>query len=175
MGEDIHFKSAVYSKVENKYMTPCQACGDDSYSIIKPLFDGRSYDFFSIFGSHRGNYPEMQGLNYGIPDEIRKDMPTFAKYLDDSSFYGYCWITKANLEIELKAYIDKLKNPGMFLVDDEVDESIFTLPEWKDETTAMITTITDIIKYLSEMNYYKEDYGDLLDFDKTIFLIYFDC
>lgn len=67
MGEDIHSKILIYSKVEHKYIDGLSLTTYPEYSCFAPMFDGRNYQFFSLFGSQRGDMHELKYGHYGIP------------------------------------------------------------------------------------------------------------
>ena len=109
MGEDIHFRAMLKVK-GGGYVNAHEICDWDSqYSHFKSFFDGRNYDIFSLFGSNRGNYPEIPGGNYGIPPFMKDTV--FDKYCLQSGFYGFIWWKLPDLKSAVDDYLTQLYNP----------------------------------------------------------------
>jgi len=114
MGEDIHSKILIHSKVEKKYIDGLSLTTCPDYSYFKPLYDGRNYDLFSVFGSRRSDFPELSHGNYGIPEFCPK---TYKAYLKDSHYYGYVWWKIGDFKRALSKYIKMMQDPAKFYAD----------------------------------------------------------
>ena len=77
MAEDLHVKAYFKSKID-KRMNSFDVFSDSDEFILEStyLFYGRNYDFFSIFGSRRGNFKEADADGYGIYPELKIDCAT---------------------------------------------------------------------------------------------------
>ena len=118
MGEDIHCKTLVYSKVEKKYIDGLSLSTCPEYSPFRPLYQGRNYDLFSIFGSRRSDYPELQHGEYGLPDFVPQ---TYKQYLEDTSYYGYVWWRLPKFKKALDEYQEMLSDPEKFYEAQDID------------------------------------------------------
>jgi len=198
MGADIHMKTYVWSKIENKYIDAYSLC-DNLDIMMREFLTGsfpelvgdRHYDLFNLFGYHRGNsFKELDCLNYGIPDFVKET--TFGKILE-SGYFGFCWCGINELKKELVEYKDYDTDPEKFL---DHDSDIYL--DWKEDPNSnqMKAFISEILeeseylnkeidKILEKLSFYdkiriKDDYsyesqlGELIDVDKTIFLFWFD-
>ncbi len=174
MGQDIHSVIYVWSKIENKYVNAMETDSID-YTRYKPIFDGRNYDFFSLFGSKRSNYPELDRLKYGIPDFVS---PTMRKFLEDSDWHTITWIIASDLKASLIAYKNKLKNPANFILEDEdftslpKDQAMKIIDSWDEETENMAKFIQETIDYVTEL--IEDGPSDLIIPEKTVFITFFD-
>ena len=174
MGCDIHQRTFVLSKVTKKYV----ALGEiEDYSGNFKIVGDRYYDLFGLFGNTtRSNYPAMDCLNFGIPDELlpRTARASFKHYGID--YHTHSWAFLEDLVPGLAKYLDLLKNPGKFIVNypECFSEKWFELPEWKDDTTSLIGTVEKMhnsLKWILEDSDY---YSKIIDVRKTLFLFYFD-
>lgn len=126
MGEDIHFRCYVRSKKTGGYINAHDICSwNPEYSIFKELVEGRNYDLFSLFGSRRGNYGELPGGHYGLPDFVKGTV--FDDYCRERGYYGFVWFKLPELAAAVKEYADRLKNPFEYYKDDDD-----RLAEWTD-------------------------------------------
>ena len=125
MGEDIHFRMYLKRKSDGKYVNAHEVCewNPRGTSFAEP-FEGRNYDVFSLFGSGRGNYEPLPSINYGMPDFLQGG--DFDSYCKACGFYGFVWFNVLELERDLEDFVQKLKDPCLFL-DDSYDE----YAEWK--------------------------------------------
>ena len=179
MGEDIHIKTLVYSKVEKKYIDALSLTTSPQYSEFKSFFEGRYYDLFSLFGSHRSDYKELNRANYGIPDFLND---TYKAYLEDMSYYGFKWFYIDDLMKSVSEYIEKLKDPLKYFTEDDyqfeaVQSGEFMVDLWKHEVDPLIITLQKIQQRLKRIRDVTESYkwlSNLIDSSKTVFLIYFD-
>ena len=78
---------------------------------------------FSLFGSRRSDWKELNASGYGIPDEVKKDMPELADFHDArfGDWYGYVWFTRKQLVEEIDKYIDCLSTPEKYYADFDED------------------------------------------------------
>ena len=72
-------------------------------------------------------------------------------------------------------YLDKLRNPAKFLLDEPetFNEKMFDLPEWKEDNNYLAQYLEKIVNQLKNL-IEDRDFGKIIDPDKTMFLIYFD-
>ena len=171
MGCDIHQSTFLWSRSTRRYVAAGEVCSENHYKIV----GDRYYDLFGLFGNTvRSTYPALDNLNYGLPDSLpRTTKLSFEHYGQD--YHTISWILLPDLYASITRYVEKLKAPARFLVEDpeSFTESMFDLPEWKDETSPLLRTVKNIqssLKWLVE----DRDYDEVIDPDKTMFLIYFD-
>lgn len=74
MSEDIHQKQYVKERKTQKYIDALQLVepNDRVGCLFGDIFNGRNYDFFSLFGSTRGNYKQLEHLTIGCPEFLAR-------------------------------------------------------------------------------------------------------
>lgn len=173
MGCDIHQRTFVWSRSVKHYVAVGELSDVDDTDFR--LVRDRYYDLFGLFGNTvRSCYPALDNLNFGLPDSLPKTAKMSFKHYG-TDFHTISWILLPDLYASLTKYVDKLKNPAKFLVDnpESFTESMFELPEWKDDTTTLISIVSlmlENVKYLVQ----DRDFEKIIDPDKTMFLFYFD-
>ena len=171
MGCDIHQKTFLWSRSTRRYVAAEEVCEYFNYKIV----GDRYYDLFGLFGNTiRSAYPALDNLNYGLPNSLPRTAKLSFKYYGQD-YHTISWILLPDLYASITRYVEKLKAPARFLLEDPENftESVFNLPEWKDETSSLLQTVEHIqssLKWLIE----NRDYDKVIDPDKTMFLIYFD-
>lgn len=155
---------------------------------------------FSLFGSNRGNYPELPYANYGLPDFMRGT--AFDQYCMACGFYGFVWWKLPDLRRGVNEYLEQIYNPLLFYAGIGDDENM--LEEWRDmlgkaksdppivdalsdtftvyrgwlkENELVIKTLEDMKKILRDYDGLKlaeSPYSDIIDPDETVFLVFFD-
>jgi len=107
MGCDIHQKTWIYSKLDRKYLDIHEVDEYDSY-VFPPLFTGRYYDFFNLFGV-RGNrlqIPDRYISGFGCPEFASK---IFKKMWDTCPYHSGCWFYPKDLDDALADRIEILE------------------------------------------------------------------
>lgn len=172
MGCDIHQRTFFWSKIIRRYVGAEEIC---DYTSNYDFAKDRYYDFFGLFGNDvRSNYPALDCLHWGLPDELpRTAKASFKHYGCD--YHTISWCLLPELCASMTRYLEKLRNPAKFLVDDpeNFSEGLFELQEWKEDNSRLTKYIEEKIrqlKYLVE----DRDFEEIIDPDKTMFLIYFD-
>ena len=172
MGCDIHQRTFFWSKVIRRYVGAEEIC---DYTSNYEFADDRYYDFFGLFGnSVRSRYPALDCLHLGIPDTLpRTAKASFKHYGCD--YHTISWCLLPELYSSMARYLDKLRNPGKFLIDDPeaFTETVFDLPEWKEDNTYLAQYLEKIVNQLKNL-IEDRDFEKIIDPDKTMFLIYFD-
>ena len=172
MGCDIHQRTFFWSKVIRRYVGAEEVC---DYTSNYDFADDRYYDFFGLFGNDvRSSYPALDCLHWGLPDALpRTAKASFKHYGCD--YHTFSWSLLPELYASMNRYLDKLRNPAKFLLDDPetFNEKMFDLPEWKEDNSnlaAYVEKIVNQFKYLVA----DRDFEKIIDPDKTMFVIYFD-
>lgn len=172
MGCDIHQRTFLWSRSIRRYVAVGEVC---DYSEHYEIVGDRYYDLFGLFGDNvRSMYPPLDNLNYGLPASLpRTAKLSFKHYGQD--YHTISWILLPDLYASISRYIEKLKNPARFLVEDpdSFTETMFDLPEWKEGTSFLLQAVEKIQKSLKWI-IDDRDYDKVVDPDKTMFLIYFD-
>ncbi len=172
MGCDIHQMTFLWSRSIRRYVAPGEVCSyADNYTIV----GDRHYDLFGLFGNEvRSRYPSLDSLNFGRPQSLpRTTKLAFKHYGQD--YHTFSWILLPDLKLAIDRYLEKLKNPARFLVEDPdvFTESVFDLPEWKEDNTCLITAVKKISDKLGWM-IEDRDFDKVVDVDKTMFMFFFD-
>lgn len=172
MGCDIHQRTFFWSKINKKYVGTEEICDHAStYDIV----GDRYYDYFGLFGnSIRSEYPALDCLNFGLPDALPKTAKASFEYYG-SDYHTISWSILPELYASMNRYLDKLKNPAKFLLDnpESFQEKFFDLPEWQDCNSNLTKYLEDKIKTLKWL-IEDRDFEKIIDPDKTMILIYFD-
>ena len=149
------------------------------WSPFGPVYEGRNYNLFSLFGSSRSDLPELKYGNFGIPDFLPI---TYAAYLKDRDYYGYVWWMLPDLKNALTEYLDLLRSPLEFykardfdFVVEEIEAGEFDVREYDEEYTHIARSLKDILKQIYDIENYADEYSPFIDIEKTVFLFYFDC
>lgn len=190
MGEDIHCKAYVKSKIVNRYVQSSELIVDQSFedSTFLDLVPLRSYKLFSCFGSHRADYKMLSCLHDGMPVFIKELFPTeYANLIDnDWNFYGFCWTTIRELKSSIKEYIEKLKDPALYYDGEDDDyerESLSDIEEnkeyreaWKEDADVLTVQLTEILHKIDSMTELYQEYGmeKLFDIDDVVYMFWFD-
>ncbi len=172
MGCDLHQRTFFWSKVVRRYVGSEEVCDwPEEFQISTD----RYYDFFGLFGnSVRSRYPALDCLHYGLPEELPKTaQASFEHYGQD--YHTRSWCLLPELHSSMMRYVDKLKNPAKFLVDDPegFSEEMFELPEWKCETSELAEYVkrqATMLKYALE----DHQFDKIIDPLKTMYVFYFD-
>lgn len=197
MGEDIHFRVLVKSKKTGGYINAHDICEwNPEHSTFQELVIGRNYDLFSLFGSRRGNYKELQYANYGMPDFLRESV--FDQYCEKLGLYGFIWWKLPYLKKAVAEYIESLKDPLKYLDEDSDEwqdlsdlasqgvkssEQLASLAKsyasWTYDNKHMIDMLEEISSKLDMYDSLKGQNGhfgldDIIDVDETVFLFFFD-
>ena len=196
MGEDIHFRVMLKTRNGGQYVNAHDVCDwNPEYSHFKQFFDGRNYDVFSLFGSNRGNYPELPYANYGLPDFMQGTV--FDEYCLAYGFYGFVWWKLPDMRRAVDEYLKQIYNPLLFyegIGDDEnaleewsgmlekaqgegVDSVFAVYREWLHENEIVIKTLENTRKTLRDYDGLKlaeSPYSNIIDVDETVFLVFFD-
>ena len=186
MGEDIHQKTFAKSKKTGKWIDTANIDFDANPEVFKHLIPFRSYSLFSLFGSRRSDWKELDASGYGIPNEVKKDLPELA-YIHEKNlggWYGYVWFTRKKLLEEIDKYIDCLSSPEKYYADFDEDiraehladleEFSNALEDWKNEANALQEMLKEMKDKLKEQEWYFEEYKDIIDFDDVIYMFWFD-
>lgn len=172
MGCDMHQRIFFWSKVVGRYVGGEEIC--DWLGEFQICTD-RYYDFFGLFGNYiRSRYPALDCLHDGLPDAL----PETAKAsfeLFSRDYHTHSWCLLPELHASMTRYLEKLKNPAKFLLEDPeaFDERLFELPEWKSETSELAARVT---KEATKLQYALEDshFDPIIDNTKTMYVFYFD-
>lgn len=172
MGQDIHWKMYGKSCVEDRYVDL------EEFGVDTSLYTGRSYDMFSCFGSGRSDYPHLDNLEFGMPDCLP---PTTKKFFEmDRDFHTMSWWNIQTLKHSLERYVEKLKNPGLFMLDEGFKEEYFGLKEFEESYDAESRdgVVAQIKEILQRLDYAISDMktwcSDIIDINNVIVLVYFD-
>ena len=113
MGCDIHCKTYLWSRVENRYIDAFEIM--ETYpikneNVIPDIVGDRFYDLFGAFGNTaRSYYPEMACLKDGIPPFLSGS--TLVKFLElQGGNFGYVWTFLPDIKKETLRYM-KMLNP----------------------------------------------------------------
>lgn len=174
MGCDIHQRTFLWSKSIRHYVGVGEVT---SYSSEYDIVGDRYYDLFGLFGNEvRSNYPPLDCLNFGIPNDLlpRTARLSFKHYSTD--YHTFSWALLPNLYGSVKRYIEKLKDPAKFVLDDpeSVNVALFDLPEWKEDTSRLLNAVEKISRSLGWLAEDEDRYSKIIDNSKTMFMFYFD-
>ena len=144
MGEDIHFRAFVKSKKTGNYINAHDICPwNPEYSTFNELVGGRNYDVFSLFGSRRSDYRQLDYANYGIPDFLKGSV--FDDYCLESGYYGFIWFKLPDLTKAVHEYFEMLRDPLRYL-DQEYDSEEFEY--WTDIKNGISASAEGYQKFL---------------------------
>ena len=186
MGEDIHQKTFAKSKKTGKWIDAASIDFDAEPEVFKHLVPFRNYKLFSLFGSRRADWKELDASGYGIPEEVKKDLPELADFHENNfgDWYGYVWFTRKKLVEEIDKYIDCLSSPEKYYADFDEDiraeqladleEFGVALEDWLSDATTLKEMLLEIKEKLKDQEQYFEDYKDIIDFDDVIYVFWFD-
>jgi len=192
MGCDIHVKTYLWSKVENRYIDAfefMEAYSIKTESIVPSIVEDRFYDLFGAFGNTvRSYYPAMKCLRYGIPPFLKGS--TLVKYLDlQGGNFGYVWTLLPELKKETLRYMRMLKDPEIYYENDEDSDpyldykkGLFSKKDFEKENCNVISGIREIRKKVriieknlsTDWAFDKKTITSLFDAKKTVFFIWFD-
>lgn len=201
MGEDIHCKLYIKSKVGDKagkYVSamevlPTFDTADDS--DFKNLFDFRSYDFFSMLGSSRSNWRMLDGIHDGFPEWHAADFPTENAMLKlkGTNYYRFGWTTFRELNLALKDRMRQLSDVHTYysedpdkdtaqsileiVDDDNSSESKNFVKQFNRDASSLSSLCAEILEQMSKIydTYNDEEWRALFDVDDTVVLFWFDC
>lgn len=172
MGCDIHQRTFFWSKSIKRYVGAEEVC---DYASNYDVAGDRYYDYFGLFGNTvRSSYPALDCLHFGLPDTLpRTAKASFKHYGVD--YHTISWCLLPELYASMVRYLDKLRNPSKFLLDDPeaFSEALFDLPEWKEDNSGLARHVENIVKHLKYL-VEDRDFEKIIDPDKTMFVIYFD-
>lgn len=148
MGCDIHQRTFLWPKYVKHYVGVGEAA---DYSSEYGIVGDRYYDLFGLFGNEvRSNYSPLDCLNFGIPNDLlpRTARLSFKHYHVDR--HTFSWALLPNLYSSVKRYIEKLKNPAKFVLDDpeSVNVALFDLPGWKEDISRLLNAVEEISRSL---------------------------
>ena len=172
MGCDIHQRTFLWSKTTRRYVGAGEVT---EYTNNYDVVGDRYYDYFGLFGNTvRSCYPALDCLHFGLPDALpRTTKASFKHYGAD--YHTISWCLLPELYSSMTRYLDNLKNPAKFLIDDpeNFQESLIELPEWKEDNSPLVAYVD---KRLLNLRWLVESrqFEKIIDPDKTMFLIYFD-
>lgn len=193
MGEDIHHKVYLYSKVEKKYIDALQLKEHTTVGfeyMFPTIWEGRNYDIFSIIaGSSRSCYDILPSANFGLPGFF--EGTTINEYLKrfKGSYYGYVWYYITDMYKDISKYMLRLYDPFVYYENEQCEFDSFKnnvedRKYWVVETMPLIHLLNEInlnlekyfrLKEEDETGYFNgKDVGDLVDIDKTIVLFWLD-
>ena len=143
MGEDIHAKTLIYSKIEKKYIDGLSLTTCPEYSSFGPIYEGRNYDLFSVFGSQRSDYPDLDKASYGIPDFLPE---TYKAYLKEQDYYGFIWWKIDDFKTAIEEYLHRMQDPKKFYAEDDwrleqIEDGTFDLKAYDQEVTGVYKTL----------------------------------
>lgn len=193
MGCDIHVKTYLWSKVENRYIDLFEVL--ESWSIASEHTDfpdivgDRHYDLFGAFGhSGRSYYPAMDCLYYGFPPFLRGS--TLEKFLTEprSGYFGFVWCLLPELSKSILRYNRALADPDLYYRNDpETDQyldykdGLFTKEEFRRYNQNVIDALKEVRKKVLKIRsavlerFKNGETGEnLFDVEKTVFLVWFD-
>lgn len=195
MGEDIHNKIYLYSKVEKKYIDALQLHEHSPFDfedMFPPIFSDRCYDVFKILcGSIRSDMMELKCGTDGIPKFL--EGTTFKKYLDiiGNDFYMFKYYKFNELRRGLKEYVKWMNDPVLYyeqMEDSEDDIDLLKnnedyLKEVKEDFEGISYVLNEIVEnidiYLGYRKTKDEDLNgklkDIIDFNKSIVLFWLSC
>lgn len=188
MGEDIHQKSFAKSKLTGKWFDTASIDFDANQEMFKQLIPYRSYMLFSLFGSRRSDWKELEPSGYGIPDFLKNDLPEFAAFHDKTKdWYSYTWFTRKKLLEEIDRYIAELESPEKYYANFDEDykaemlQDLNDYPEalkdWKDDAACLKSMLEEIKSKLAEQDLqWTEEIDSIVDgsFDDVVYLFWFD-
>lgn len=200
MGEDIHTKMYIKSKVGNsagRYVSAMSVMPSFVTSRSEDfcdLFNYRSADVFSLFGSTKGEWAKIPQLNSGFPDWLMQDCPTDAAYLKmpSKNYYGFNWITLRDLKTALIEYRDALTDIRKYYKKFEEPEAYEPLKQlldgnvgsdgksfiysWRSTAEQISEKLELLYKQVAELSekYGTEEYRALFDIEDTVFIYWFD-
>ena len=194
MGCDIHQRTWVWSKPDRKYLDIHEIDEYDSYTY-KPLFTGRYYDFFALFGvrGNRFQIPDSFISGFGCPDFASK---IFKKMYVDCPYHSGVWFYPKDLNEALEDRIELMerlqtkykglkkrypKNWYLHWEDntdcdsDEYNNDDYMWYEGDDDH--LLSCIKDVKELLKPYLWTTEDYDFTLKYidpAKTVIFFYFD-
>ena len=178
MGCDIHLKTFIFSKVENR-MVPVSDVGSDLTTFTTIVGD-RNYDLFGLFGNNvRSWYPELECLKYGYPDCISK---TMLAWMNSSDYHTRRYCMAEDLITSLNNYKERLLDPKKFMeYYDVTDDFIVDVVEGKipleNYKTYHKNIIESIDAVLTKIKRLKDDFWgmeDIVDTSKIMFVTWMD-
>lgn len=187
MGEDIHQKNFIKSKITKKYTSWTDVdFGIEGNEMFPVLMDYRSYVVFSVFGSSRGDFYPMSDSEIYLSD-LKDDMPTeYALHQQHGlNWYRYSIFTFKDLREKIKKYIWKLKNPLRYFpkdTDEYLDAKDGTFkkyhPCWKEDSECVSSALSEMLVKLDKAekfyNEYKDVVGPLFDINESLYMFWFD-
>ena len=203
MGEDIHMKWYIKSKVGSKagkYVSAMEVMSNfdtsDKYDFGN-LFDFRSYDFFSMLGSRRSDWREFKYLNQGFPEWFATEFPTERAMLKmkGNNYYSFSWITFNDFVVALKDRMRQLSDVKTYYSeapdadsysrdllelldrDPNSDEAQNFVRRFNEESKNLIEICKETLKRLAQINEYysDEEFQSIFDINETVILFWFDC
>lgn len=179
MGCDIHVKSFVYSNVEKKMVPLNGAFPDSDYFPV--ILGSRDYDLFGLFGnSFRSHYPELECLHDGYP-KFMEEMTVY-KMADCVDYHTRRWCNADELKNELLEYKDRLLDPKKWN-DHYKDDSDFvldaiegkiSLETYQKSHEYLIASIDTLVTEIDRVKSWVDDYSNLLDESKIVFVTWMD-
>lgn len=182
MGCDIHLKTFVFSKVENKFVPASGICEDCVYSKFPAIVGDRNYNLFGLFGnSVRSYYPELDCFEFDdCPEEIKNT--AIYKYSKDIDFHTHRWCYANKLVKSLGEYVERLLDPQKWrdYYDDEDDfiqdviDGKVSKKKYQELHLGVITSIYDLTEKIIDVKDHLSTYSEYIDIDKIIFLTWMD-
>ena len=179
MGQDIHNKNFIYSNVEQCYIDGLSLTTYPEYSPFGPMYIGRDYNLFSIFGSSRSDLPQLKYANYGIPEFLPK---TYKQYLENNNdYHSFIWWKISDFKKALLEYIELLSDPKKFYeaedkewILEEIAAGEFDERSYDEDMTCIQRTLKQFVSTVKKIELDYLDYQPIVDLKQTVFLFYFD-
>ena len=192
MGCDIHVKTYLWSKVENRYVNlfeilESQDIGSE-YTEFPDIVGGRHYDLFGAFGHNgRSYYPALKCIHPGIPQFLRGS--TTELILDQTSeYFGFVWCLLPELSRGILEYNRALADPDIYYRNDPESEPYldykkghFTKDDFRKYNQNVINGLKEVRKRILKLkravcnHFWNRITGEnLFDVEKTVFLVWFD-
>lgn len=199
MGCDLHNKTYLWSKVENRYVDAFDlmiAYDIEKASTVWDLVPDREYDIYSAFGRPMMNcpefgqpYPEMGRFKVGIPNLLVGT--TFGKLVGSSGSgnFGYRWWLLPDLKAEIPRYVEILRDPELFFEDKENEcyldykAGMFTRERFEEFNRDAISGMERVLERISSIetilssdtgSWTRDEISEAIEPEKTVFFFWFN-
>ena len=193
MGCDIHVKTYLWSKVENRYIDLFEVLEShdigSEHAEFPDIVGERHYDLFGAFGHDgRSYYPAMDCLHDGFPPFLMGS--TLEKVLTEtrSGYFGFVWCLLPELSKSIPRYNRALADPELYYRNDpETDQyldykdGLFTKEEFRKYNQNVINGLKEVRKRILKLKravrnsfWNRITRENLFDVEKTVFFVWFD-
>ena len=186
MGEDLHHKTYGKLKSTGKYidLSSLETSNGDAY-LFPPLVDGRSYTLFSLLGSCRDSWRQLECLEPGFPVDVIEDCPWLKSWLGSGrgyNWYSFSHAKRSGLIECLKMYAKKLESPDLYYTEsDDADMLLYiksssgSILAWQEDADFIKKALLEEwIPKLNQFRDFDELVGNIIDIGSIVDVFWFD-